>query len=405
MIDGGGIDQAMAPISEDEDTTTRIMEQSGDYGAGHGDDEEDEGDEEEGIIIGSVPNPLMINRDPLAEELQTVQEMRRQLQEASEENGGFTNNNNDRKKGGRVLPKLRDSSNESAAANARKNGRFEGLKALQNKLQSDIDTEITELDSTKADLEAEYAALADEIAELEAEETNEEKKESMLEEKKIAMHVITEKMVEHEAAKVACDHAMRAAGKKKKVLDEAAGECAELRTKLDHVKSEMNSVEQELEHLKNDPEDDDEDGSNRRLGHHLTKEESEAKIAALKAKQQLLRDEEAKLDADEAGLLEEKSTVQQSVIDRAKSLITDLMTQDEAVKHALQTCLRTKINAEKEVETAKEEKEAVCSKVKSTAEAMKEAEIDVRKIDEFLKSTLGRKLRGGSGKSGKGTEL
>ena len=75
-------------------------------------------------------------------------------------------------------------------------------------------------------------------------------------------------------------------------------------------------MEQELEHLKNDPEDvHDDDGSNRRLGHHLTKEETEAKIAALKAKQQLLRDEEAKLDADEVGLLEEKANVHKSVVD------------------------------------------------------------------------------------------
>ena len=171
------------------------------------------------------------------------------------------------------------------------------------------------------------------------------------------------------------------------------------------LQSELNSVEQELEHLKNDPEDVHDDGdSNRRLGHHLTKEETEAKIAALKAKQQLLRDEEAKLDADEVGLVEEKANVHQSVIDRAKSLITELMTQDEAVKHALQTCLKTKINAEKDLEAAQEEKEVVCAKVKSTAQAMREAENDVKKVDDFLRSTEGRKLRGSSG-NGKGTEL
>ena len=168
--------------------------------------------------------------------------------------------------------------------------------------------------------------------------------------------------------------------------------------------SELNSVGQELEHLKNDPEDINNDGSNRRLGYHLTKEETEAKIAALKAKQQLLRDEEAKLDADEVGLLEEKANVHQSVVDRAKSLISELMTQDEAVKHALQTCLRTKINAEKDLEAAQGEKEVVCAKVKSTAQAMRDAENDVKKVDDFLKSTEGRKLRGFSG-NGKGTEL
>ena len=168
--------------------------------------------------------------------------------------------------------------------------------------------------------------------------------------------------------------------------------------------SELNSVEQELEHLKNDPEDINNDGSNRRLGYHLTKEETEAKIAALKAKQQLLRDEEAKLDADEVGLLEEKANVHQSVVDRAKSLISELMAQDEAVKHALQTCLRTKINAEKDLEAAQGEKEVVCAKVKSTAQAMRDAENDVKKVDDFLKSTEGRKLRGFSG-NGKGTEL
>ena len=160
-----------------------------------------------------------------------------------------------------------------------------------------------------------------------------------------------------------------------------------------------------MEHLKNDPEDFHDDGdSNRRLGYHLTKEETEAKIAALKAKQQLLRDEEAKLDADEVGLVEEKANVHQSVIDRAKSLITELMTQDEAVKHALQTCLKTKSNAEKDLEAAQEEKEVVCAKVKSTAQAMREAENDVKKVDDFLRSTEGRKLRGSRG-NGKGTEL
>ena len=237
----GGIDQSAEPLGDEQDGIygeEGVSEHSADYGASIDDDEE------EGIIIEPATNPLIISRDPLAEELLTVQEMRRQLQEASEENSGFTEDSR-KKYGGKFLTKLRDRNGEDdsadesgpeSAANARKNGRFDGLKALQKKLNSDIDTEIAELDTTKADLEAEYSALAEEIAELEMAEANEEKREALLEEKKVAMHIITEKMVEHEAAKVECDHVMRSASKKKKVLDEIAGECDELRTKLDHTK-------------------------------------------------------------------------------------------------------------------------------------------------------------------------
>ena len=103
-------------------------------------------------------------------------------------------------------------------------------------------------------------------------------------------------------------------------------------------------------------------------------------------------------------MLEEKANVHQSVIDRAKSLITELMAQDEAAKHALQTCLRTESNAENDLQQAQEEKETICAKVKTTAQEMRDAENDVRKVDAFLKSTQGRKLRGSDG-HGKETEL
>ena len=243
----GGIDQSTTePLGDERNDIydEEVSEHSGDYGASI-----DEDGEEQGIIIEQVTNPLIVNRDPLAEELRTVQELRRQLQEASEGNGGFTTARN-KKYGGKFLTtKLRDNDNggpDESAANARKNGRFDGLKALQKKLNSDIDTEIAELDTTKADLEAEYSALAEEIAELEMAEANEEKREALLEEKKGAMHIITEKMVEHEAAKVDCDHAMRSASKKKKVLDEIAGECDELRTKLDHTKVSSTATDREM---------------------------------------------------------------------------------------------------------------------------------------------------------------
>ena len=244
-----GIDQSAGHLGDEHNDIydEEVSEHSGDYGASIAIDDDEE--EERGIIIEPVTNPLIINRDPLAEELRTIQEMRRQLQEASEGNGGFTTTRN-KKYGGKFLStKLRDNDNggpDESAANARKNGRFDGLKALQKKLNSDIDTEIAELDTTKADLEAEYSALAEEIAELEMAEANEEKREALLEEKKGAMHIITEKMAEHEAAKVDCDHAMRSASKKKKVLDEIAGECDELRTKLDHTKVSSTATDREM---------------------------------------------------------------------------------------------------------------------------------------------------------------
>ena len=86
----GGIDQPSdGPLGDDQNDIydEDVSEHSADYGASI---DIDDDEEEQGIIIEPATNPLIISRDPLAEELRAVQEMRRQLQEASEGNGGFT---------------------------------------------------------------------------------------------------------------------------------------------------------------------------------------------------------------------------------------------------------------------------------------------------------------------------
>jgi chromosome segregation ATPase len=300
-----------------------------------------------------------------------------------------------KKRAGGLLGDRKDDDNSSFETYSP--DRYSGLKALQTKLQADVDAEIETLDQTKEAIEAEYASLADEIAQLELEEQNEKKQTALLSEKKTAMHSISEKMAEHEAAKVDCKHAMHVVSSKKKVLKEIVGDCESIRTRMDHVKAEMESAEIQLESFKQEGEDDTQDRNNDDRKLRSTQDVAD-RIKALHAKQQALLDEEAKLRHDEETLQADRTKIHQSVLDRASSLITDLMEQDETIKRALGTCLRTKRDAERAQQAAEDERTIVCARVKVTGQAMVKAEEDVLKVDDFLKTVsgggMGRKLRG-----------
>jgi len=375
---------------------------------------EDWSEEEEGEITGTVPHPILIPRQPdnhdhgYDYDLQTLKEMRRQLRQVIDGDGAAADVHGERllkmmqqgkfqfkkRAGGLLGDRKGDDTGTSETYNP---DRYSGLKALQTKLQADVDAEIETLDQTKEALEAEYASLADEIAELEQEEQSKKKTTALLNEKKTAMHSISEKMADHEAAKLDCTHAMHVASSKKKVLKEIVGDCESIRTRMDHVKAEMETVEIELESFKKEDGADDRrnNDDDRKL---RTTQDVADRIKALQVKQQALLDEEAKLRHDAETLQADRARIHQSVLDRASSLITDLMEQDETIKRALETCLRTKHDAEKALQAAEDERTIVCDKVKVTGKAMIAAEEDVLKVDDFLKTVggggMGRKLRG-----------